>query len=145
VNPEDLRANACHITAAELSYCCGSLAYVTRLADNRARVLVRSSGGRWMNRRTRLNCLANFRFKTISYSGPLKNQIGVAMTDQFFTETDLEALALRDAGSSPSLASFDSTKLTQSAKRDVIKSRRGDHSPFCTIPNVLTRSLISSP
>jgi hypothetical protein len=98
VSEGDLRAVACNITEASGAVSRGSIAYVIQLAGDRIRLLVRSRRGRWIYKWLKVSALANFRFKTISPQSPLRNQVGRAVTAEFFTESDLAALALRGAG-----------------------------------------------
>lgn len=94
----DLRAVACNVVDSSGSIWRGSLAYVMQLSGDRVRLLVRCRSGRWIQKWQKISDAANFRFKAISPSSPLAARIGHAVTAEFFTQPDLEALASRGAG-----------------------------------------------
>jgi hypothetical protein len=98
-----LRAVACNVAATKSYASRGAIAYLMRLSGDRAKVLVRSRGGRWIQRWTKIAGLANFRFKTVPVGHSLQDQIGQAMSAKYLTEADLAALAARGAGQNRSL------------------------------------------
>jgi hypothetical protein len=97
-DPDFQRVIACNTISDDPSYSRGSLAYVMQLAGERARVLIHSRGGRWVERWVAISQLANFRFKQVPVGSRLAERVGVACSQLFFSESDLESLSTRGAG-----------------------------------------------
>jgi hypothetical protein len=100
---EDLRAIACNLAVDESACAKGALAYIQNLSNGRARILVRSRSGRWIEAWKPIKVLANFRFRTVPEHSPLFCRLGRAFNSQFISEEYLQSLALHGAGQDISL------------------------------------------
>jgi hypothetical protein len=88
----DKRAIACNLEKAESSAVRGALAYIVTLAHERARVLVRSRGGRWIEKWVAIKNLGNFRLRTIPKESPIHDRL------PDYSGSSLEVLASHGAG-----------------------------------------------
>ena len=93
----DIRAIACNIVSERPAYSMGSLAYVVQLSNDRARILVRSRGNRWIRCWVPIVQLTSFRFRKIPPEHPLYERIVEIGSPEFFSDSDLTALARRRA------------------------------------------------
>jgi hypothetical protein len=98
----DLRVIACNCTTPTSAYSRGALAYMVQVQGDRARVLVRSRGSRWILYWTAIKELANFRFKTIPAQNPMHGAVPA-----YFTDSDLAYLSSLGAGQDLNLRSAD--------------------------------------
>ena len=87
---DDKRVIACNLTEPTSPAATGALAYVRWMnygwGNDRMPLLIRSRGGRWIEKWESRNRLGNFRLKTIPPEHPLYHRLGGQ------TERDLESL-----------------------------------------------------
>lgn len=92
----DIRAIACNTAVSAPGYRAGALAFVARVSHDRARVLVRSRGSRWLELWLPITNLRNFRFRTIPSEHPLYGRIGPVGDPEFLGDKNLAALRAAD-------------------------------------------------
>jgi hypothetical protein len=91
----DKKAIACNAIDDESEYSRGSLAFIiTATGSECLKVLIRSRGGRWIDKWMSPCSLANFRYKTLPPSHPLYTRCDISGFDSDL----LEFLALLGAG-----------------------------------------------
>ena len=95
---DDLQVIACNSTVDEAEFSRGSLAYVQLLASDRARVLIRSRSGRWIETWRAINTLGNFRIKLLPLEHPLYSRVGEVGSPEFFSEESVAVLIRAGAG-----------------------------------------------
>jgi hypothetical protein len=98
VSEKDRRAVACNVAEGKSAVSQGSLAYVVSRESERARVLVKSRGSRWIEIWFPMKRLANFRFKNLLQQHPAFERAGGVADPEFFTEANLARWAAMGAG-----------------------------------------------